>query len=94
MALQATVETTAVFYKRVVRGKTKYVRAPFNIVVRDYGTVGTETRGRKSYLEFAYGREPGKALQWDDADGETYDAIEYWDDVPGRDAFPQIGLIP
>ncbi len=89
---QATVSTTAIFYKRMVHGKTKYVRAPFNVVVRDYGN--GDTRGRQSYLEFAYGRDPKKALQYDDEAGETYDAIEYWDNAPGLADWPSIGITP
>lgn len=93
----ATVETTAVFFKYQANGKTFYKRAPFNLVVRDYGN--GDTRGRKSYIEFAYpdrvGVKDRKSTDSvhgssDDGTGDVYDAVVYWDSYPP--GFPRIGI--
>lgn len=82
------VETKAIFLRSVSQGKTKYRRAPFNIVVRTNKSTGV----RKTYMELALGggHTPGRANTWNDQEGELYDAVEYYDSVPSE--WPRIGI--
>lgn len=85
----AEVIRKAVFLRSVSQGKTKYRRAPFNIVIRKNNATGQS----KSYMELCLGggHTPGRANTWDDQEGELYDAVEYYDSIPAN--WPRIGIV-
>lgn len=83
------VEVKAIFLRSVSNGKTKYRRAPFNIEIRTDKATGK----RKTYMALALGggHTPGRANTWDAAEGELYDAVEYYDAIPSN--WPRIGIV-
>lgn len=85
----AEVVRKAIFLRSVSQGKTRYRRAPFNIVTRTNNSTGE----RKTYMELCLGggHHPGRANAWDDAEGELYDAVEYYDSIPAN--WPRIGIV-
>ena len=83
------VARKAIFLRSVAQGKTRYRRAPFNIVIRTNNSTGA----RSTYMELCLGggHHPGRANTWDDSEGELYDAVEYYDSVP--ETWPKIGIV-
>lgn len=91
----AEVTRKAIFLRSVSQGKTKYRRAPFNIVTR----LNNSTGQTSTYMELVLGggHTPGRANSWDDSEGELYDAVEYYDSIPvdkdGNSLWPRIGIV-